>query len=357
MMPSHVDTALALLARPRTARVHLARNSSRLHHPGLCRLLIDRSHELRFSDAHEMVNVAVLAVEIATRCSIPPRELADLLSDAWCALANGLKVRGLLRASDKAFRRSATLEAEGTDRPVSRCVRLERFASLKIRQARFSEASCILSSVVHTRRQLGDPLPVAHALLTRAIAESEGGAHLQGLRLTTEAMTLVPVGNNPRLALLLRLHGINCLTDLGCPNDALCWLDRLRPLSSACDDPIIAIRIRWLTGKALAACGGERNDLAAEIEYRGGWEQAVGRGLPYEAAKIALELGVFYADRGRYQPLPSLVADAVPLFNALGLSRDAMASRLLARSATEFQAARRLLIEAGRHLDRSRRAA
>jgi hypothetical protein len=96
-------------------------------------------------------------------------------------------------------------------------------------------------------------------------------------------------------------------------------------------------------------------DLLAEREFRGAADEAISRGLPYEAASILLELAILLAVRRRYMLLPSIVEEIIPLFDMMGIGSDATLARMLRSAAEDHHLAAELLRGVASRLRRRRR--
>ena len=76
--------------------------------------------------------------------------------------------------------------------------------------------------------------------------------------------------------------------------------------------------------------------------------------LPFEAARIWLEVAVLFARRGRYSLLEDVVREVLPLLASMGLDRESTVVRLLMRASTSHVQAVEILSKVQRRLDRHR---
>ena len=79
---------------------------------------------------------------------------------------------------------------------------------------------------------------------------------------------------------------------------------------------------------------GEGEEPAAERTFVAAREGFLAENQWYDAALASLDLAVLYADRGRSGELRSLAEELVPLFEAHGVHREALAALLLFRGAS-----------------------
>lgn len=210
----------SLLAKPRRARAHFAANVAKYHNPSLVHSLMDKSRELRFENPAEMLHLAHLATIIAPHCEGEERERLDLLGEAWAQLANALKVRGVLRVSDAAFRKAKQFLAE-TERQDLRATYLEYFAALRLRQVRLTEAKASLVEALTIREQMGEMTAIASTLNQLAVLESDCGQYVAALQHLSRANRLIQWDKAPRLCLLSRHNSIYVLTAMGRSSVAL----------------------------------------------------------------------------------------------------------------------------------------
>ena len=347
---SVTDLIDELLPRPNAARQHLVRNIRRYWTPTVCRALLDRSHMIRYSDPYEMARIALLGVLAAERVSPADNQL---LAEAWTQFASGLMVRGSLRSSNKAFAHAAEFVLHGN---ISAKLRwAECLASLRLRQARLREARELIGDVLRYRSDCGEAHAFAAALCQSALIFSEAGDPVSALAETNRALDLIDAAADPQLLLIARQNGARFLVDMGQPEAALGTLEITESLFRHAADPMMLLRRRWVYAQTAAAFGTAEKDLLAEREFRGAADEAIARGLPYEAATILLELAILLAVRRRYMLLPGIVDEIVPLFDAMGIGPRASLARMLRSAAENHHLAAELLRDVAARLRRRRR--
>jgi tetratricopeptide (TPR) repeat protein len=297
-----------------------------------------------------MARIAHLGVLSAERC-VPQDN--QLLAEAWTQFGSGLMVRGALRSSDVAFAKAGEFLLQGNIAAKLRWA--ECIASLRLRQARLAEAREFIGDVLRYRAHCGEAHAYAAALCQSAIIFSEAGDPVSALAETNRALELIDGSADPQLLLVARQNGARFLTDMGQPEAALATLQATEPLFRRAADPLMLLRRRWVYAQAAAAFGTTEMDLLAEREFRAAADEAVFRGLPYEAASILLELGILLAVRRRYMLLPNIVDEIIPLFETMGIRSDATLARMLRSAARDHHLAAELLRDAASRLRRRRR--
>jgi len=297
-----------------------------------------------------MARIALLGVLSAERCS--PTD-GQLLAEAWTQFACGLMVRGALRSSDQAFVKAAESLLNGSIAAKLRWV--ESLASLRIRQSRLLEARELIDDALRYRSHCGEAHAYASALCRSAIIFSEAGDPVSALAETNRALELIDGAADPQLLLLARHNGSRYLIEMGRPDAALATLHATEALYQQAGDPMMLLRRRWVYAQAAAAFGTTKMDLFAEREFRSASEDAIARGLPYEAASILLELGIHLAVRRRYMLLPGIVDEIIPLFDAMGIGTHGRIARMLRSAAEDHHLAADLFRDVAARLRRRRR--
>ena len=341
----------SLLAKPRRARAHFAANIAKYHDPALVRSLLDKSWELRFENPAEMLELARLATVIAPHCKGEERERLDLLGEAWTHYANALKVRGVLRVSEDAFKESESFLAH-TQRRTLRASYLECYAALRLRQMRFPETRSALIEALEIREQLGELGAIAATLNQLAILECQSGKHIAALQHLTKANRLIPWGSDPRLYLLCRHNSIDALSMMGRSVEALILFERLQPVYATAGDQMLQLRGQWLFAQIAASFGRASSDETAERAFRDTARTAIELELPYESGKVLFELGSFFASRRRWHQLELVMVEALNLLDYLGISRDSALARALLLAGRDRARSQALLNRAGRLLSR-----
>lgn len=298
--------------------------------PGFIRHLVDASHAVRYKDAAEMLHLADLARRAAEACSVEaagnePRR-ADLRAHAWRQYGNALRVLGRLHEAAAAVATAQHHLRAGTRDPMLRaqlCTLAS--ASLRTAQRRFAEAIAFCNEAEEIYTDLEDHHGLAGTLVQKAIALLYWGKAEEAVRTLNQAIPLIEGERDPHLLLAACHNLVRCYIDLGRPEHALSIYSEMRDLYKRSDDPLIRLRAFWQEGLLLRDLGHLRAAEAALLEVRQGF---VSRELLYDAALVSLDLAEVYVKLQAEAQLRQTVAESVPIFQALGVAREVLASLL-----------------------------
>lgn len=297
--------------------------------PRLVPLLIDRSHTLRYSEPEEMLFWAQTAWQLAQRCSPETvgneARLADLQARAWGQYGNALRVVGRMREAEEALITAQAHLETGTGDPILRARVWEQIASLYTFQRRFDEAFTKLGEAADLYRQLGESHALARTLVQQAIACLYAGGAETAVGLLNQAIPLIDHEGDPHLLMAACHNLIRCYIDLDQPELALSLYSETRDLYREFSDSLILLRAGWQEGQLLRDLGHLR---AAERTLLRAREGFIERGLMYEAAVVSLDLTALYAKLKSTDDLKQTVAATVPIFRALRVDRESLASLL-----------------------------
>ena len=262
---------------------------------------------------------------------------------AW--LANAYRLTWAYSRAEQTF-----LSAREQWRAAGRDRRLEAElcaleASLRICQRRHGEALDLLVRSISLAQALPEPQILVRSLLKRAMLVSLSGDHRVAITDLRLALHELEALDEPSLTLAALCDLASACVDAGQPERALAALPRARELCERLDEPITREQLRWTEGLAHQALGQlERaQELLEEAHLR--LLELDARGY---AAVVALDLGVLYLARGREQEVPRLAAAAIPVFEELGLGREAVAAVALLRQAILDDALTQPILERAR---------
>lgn len=313
----------------REAQLESAAQDQRFAIPQLVQPLIERSHTIRYEDPESMLHWANLARSIASRSSVEgagnPARLADLKARAWGQYGNALRVNGRLREAEDAMVTAYRYSGAGTGDPTLKALLREQMASLNMFQRRYNEAVTALSDAAEIYRQLGDTHAFARTLVHKSNALLQSGETGMAVDMLNQAIPLIDHEGDPHLLLAACHNLVRCYIDLDQPERALSIYSETRDLYKEFGDSLILLRANWQEGQLLRDLGNLRAAETALLRARQGF---LDRGLMYEVAVICLDLAALYVKLKEMDELKETVTATVPIFRALRVDRDALASLL-----------------------------
>jgi hypothetical protein len=336
----------ALLALPREDRRSQAGTARRFRSAELCELLLATSHELRYSDAEQMEELAHLAVAVAgqmdPRSAGGPAALHDLRAKACAYLGNAFRIRGRFAAAERALTRAEAHRTQGSHSLSLEVLLLELTASLLESRRDFAGALQRLELACAIHQEQGNDQALSKALVQIGIVWGYANRPATAVRLLRQALALLDTEREPRLT-FIALHALAWnLADAGFPEEALEVHHASGELADQARSSLVDLKVAWLQGHLAAALG---RDLVAERELSRALYGYEGLEMPYEAALVSLELAVLYARCGQFDELDRLTGEILPIFQSLGIEPEAHATVLLRRSALQRERAVDLLYQ------------
>ncbi|HVT56764.1 MAG TPA: tetratricopeptide repeat protein [Thermoanaerobaculia bacterium] len=267
-------------------------------------------------------------------------------------MANVLRVKGDLRAADRAFSRALRLWAAdaGSLLPFDETRLLDLEGSLRRGQRRFDEALALLDRALE---KAPSGAAAARLLLNKSATLEQKGDVLGAVLVLEGAAARVGDTAEPRLLWGILFNRIACLCHLGRVEEAARLLPQVREQAAALNNRFDLVRTRWLLGRV--ALGRGRRDEAREA-----FEQVradfVAGGMAYDAAIVNLDLALLLLEEGRTPDVQELARQVLALCRAGGVGREALAALDLfarARDHDELSAMARRLV---RYLEQARHA-
>lgn len=302
---------------------------------GLCEALLEKSRELRATDRAAMLQLAVLASQVADRLDpavCGEAQKADLQARVWAELANAWRLSDDLSQAEAAMDRARDLRLCGTGDPLLFARIADLRASLLSDQRHFAEAFRMLDAARVVHERYGDPHEVGRLTIMKGLYKGYAGDPEEGLQLLARGLTLVDPKRDDKLV-FHTLHNILLLrVELGDFEEAGRQLEGMRLLYETEATWLDLVKLRRIEGQIAAGLGRFDEAEALFLCTREELDQA---GFGYEASLVSLNLAEVRLLQGKTAQVRALVAQLVMAFRALGVGREAMVAVVLLRDAVE----------------------
>lgn len=202
--------------------------------------------------------------------------------------------------------------------------------SLNTDLRRFEQAGEHLESAANLYRILGYDEELARVLLQLGILHRELGDFEAALEADHAATGLISPEGNPQLYLGARFNYTRTLFQAQRFQAARDLLVYDEDLYEAHADQHLRVRVQWLEGRIAAATG---EPAAAERDLLAVLDEFVNQRQGFDAAIVCLDLAGLYHQEGRLEDLEQAATQAVQLFQAHEIHRDALAALLLLQEA------------------------
>jgi transcriptional regulator with XRE-family HTH domain len=286
----------------------------------------------------EALHLADLAVLIATRSPGAEGWRSRLEGFCWAHLANARRVANDFAGADKAFARAWELWKAGTVSapdllPEWRMLDLE--ASLRRAERRFLEALELLDRAKEAIDK-ENPLAIARILLKREHVFDQMGEIGKALETLWEAKPFVEASGDPRFLFALLFNTVDNLCQLKQYEQAANQLTQVREAAIKQGNELDLVRVVWLEARIKAGQGQSDEAVASLEKVR---QDFTARELPYDAALASLDLAVLWLEAGRSAEVRNLTRAMAWIFQAQGISREALAALVLFRDAAQRETA------------------
>ena len=301
----------------------------RYSHPLVIERLIERSHAIRYRNPEEMLSLAHLARLAAEGCPVEStgseQQVFDWKARSWMQYANALRVGNRFDEADSAFAAAARYREQGTGDPLLHARLFEQMASLRTYQGRYREAIDLAEEAGNVYRDLEEHHDLASTMVQMAVATLYANEPEGAVEHLNKAILLIDPQKDTQLLLAACHNLIRCYIDLDRPEQALSLYFEVRDLYKDFEDALILLRAGWQEGQLLRDLGHLQAAETALLQARKGF---VERNLAHEVALVSLDLAWVYVKLGRIEQLKQTVTEAIPIFQALRVGREAIAALL-----------------------------
>lgn len=336
------DEAPALLAELQRhspgRREMLVRNARRFRSFSLCLLLVDRCRELSPDDPQSGEAWVLLALHLTD--FLDPRVygvglIEDLRGRSWSFVANTRRISGDLLGAERAFAQAEEHLRRGTRDRLERAQTLVLKATLRRVQCRFGEAERLLRRALSIWLWAGESRRAIEAMLTWSTMYVDLGEPERGIRLLRDASELPAALSDPYLALRIHHNLALFLIQAGKFLEAEGLLLHNRDLYDRVQVPGGDLCRQWVQGSLAKGLGrmAEAERLFAELR-----SLFAKQGRTFDAAEVTVELALVLLSTGRAAEAEDLAREALAVYAALRVEREALGAFLLARRAEALQA-------------------
>ena len=322
-----------LVSQSPGGREMLVRNSRRFRSFSLCLLLLDRSREVSPDDPRGGEGWALLALHLTDFLDAElygHRLIEDVRGRAWSFLANTRRISGDLLGAERAFARAEEHLRRGTRDRLERAQVLVLKASLRRVQCRFGEAERLLRRALSIWFWAGESRRAVEAMLTWSMVYAEHFEPERAIRLLREASGLPAALSDPHLALSIHHNLAMCLIQAGKFLEAQGVLLHNRDLYDRLQVPGVELCRQWAEGLLARGLG---RMAEAEILLTDVRSMFLRQGRMHDAAEVTMELALVLLAIGRSAEAEDLAHEALAVFVALRVEREALAAFLLAHQA------------------------
>jgi transcriptional regulator with XRE-family HTH domain len=314
----------------------LVQNGRSLRTWALCEKLCAESARAAAADAGRALELADLALGVASQIPGPEGWRSRLQGYAWAFIGNARRVASDLPGAEKAFARAWNLwkaASPGEEGPLAEWRLLDLEASLRRAQRRLPEALDLLARALETSP--GGEIE-GRILLNKASTLEQMGEHERAIEALTQASPYVDGRREPRLLFALRFILAVNLLYLGRHAEAGALLSEVRALALQLGNELDLIRALWLEGRVAAGLGRKEEAISTLERVRLDFGA---RGLAYDMALATLELAGLYLEENRTGKVKELVRQMASIFRSQGVHREALAALKLFSEAAEREAA------------------
>lgn len=322
-----------LKRHPAERRRALVQSGPRYRKWALCELCCQESLDAASDSAARAVELASLAVLIASLVPGPQDFRNQLQGYAHPHLGNAWRVHGKLPEAEKEFVIGRELWKAGGQAAKgylneARALHLE--ASLRIAQGKLTEALNLLN--LATEVDSGEErkkLLVNQASVYTLMQDHEGA--IEHLR---EVALLISEEHEPRLLWVVQFNLAENLLYLCYPEEARRLLPKIQRLTRRLGKQLDSLRLRWLEGRLDAALGKREDAFITLSQVRADFASL---DMPFDTALATLELSALLLEQERNAEVLRLASQLEQAFRTQGAPEKALEAVLIFRRAAERQ--------------------
>lgn len=321
-----------LLSKPLGSRLMLVRNEPSFRTWAVVEALLDHAWALRFDDVPELIETAQTALACADCLDAGKygTGVHDLRARCWSNIGNGMGILRDFTEAEACHRRARAELKQGSGDPLEKANWLRLQVGLRLRQGLLEEAAHLAERYLALVQRVGDHHEIGKAKNLLGGVRAQQGHVEEAIDLLQESVEMLDPADDPR-AVANSMHNLVAMLDeAGRSSEALSKLGELRSLYEKLGDRLSLLRLTVTEGEIAA---GMNNRLLAERCFLQARNGLVACELPIEAAEATLELAMVYLSDGRFKETARLADQMVPIFQAKGLVREAMAALLIFREA------------------------
>ena len=294
--------------------------------------LCQASQQACARDPERAVRLGEAALAAATALGEP-----DLEARAEARIANAHRVRGDFPASAERIVRARERLGDGLGSPVARGDVALRDAALLADQSRFAEALRRSREAGRWFTNAGAGTESLRALLQQSNILRELDRLPEALAVLERAAEAPDIAGEPRLQFAVATNRACYQAELGRFAAAEAGLSAARGLAASLGNPLDAPRVDWVEAVLRGEQGrlGEAENLLRRVRSR-----YLELDLAHDVALATLELALVVARQGRYAEAHRLALEALPTFEALRVSPEAVAALRLAVGSAREEALR-----------------
>lgn len=311
----------------------------------LVEALIRLSHEARYRDPGEMLELAFLA-EFASRHLDPelygPGQIADVRIRALAEYANALRVSDDLAGAEEKFVEAARLYDQRSGDPLVMARVLDLLASLRTSQRRLPEAIDLLDTVHGLYHECGERHLAGRALISKGICTHYDGRPEDAVKLLRRGIAMLEPERDPQLVVHGQESLLHALVDCGRLKAARRLLLESGLRQKLKDEPVNLLKLRGVEGKISAGLGSLDQAEATFAEVR---RDFLDRGMEYDAALLGLELMEVWLRQGRTAEVREMAEEVLDTFEELKVALEAQRAVRFLESACRQELATPILVQ------------